>query len=174
MIADLGGVGRFLARRALDFPSTPVAALDLEITIEPTPDPDSRVTLGEQTDALGQRLVVLDWRVSPQDRQNGRAIMRLLGAEAGRTGLGRLHSLLDEDDTAWPPGMYGDQHHMGTTRMDNDPAQGVVDANCRMHQVHNLYVAGSSVFPRAGVANPTLTITALALRLGQHLKAQLA
>ena len=54
--------------------------------------------------------------------------------------------------------------------MHRDPALGVVDEDCRVHGVANLYVAGSSVFPTAGAANPTLTITALALRLADHLK----
>jgi len=66
--------------------------------------------------------------------------------------------------------MYGDQHHMGTTRMHRDGSLGVVNEDCRVHGVANLYVAGSSVFPTAGAANPTLTITALALRLADHLK----
>jgi choline dehydrogenase-like flavoprotein len=61
-------------------------------------------------------------------------------------------------------------HHMGTTRMSEDPRSGVVDRNSRVHGVDNLYVAGSSVFPSAGHANPTLTIVALALRLAEHLR----
>ena len=61
-------------------------------------------------------------------------------------------------------------HHMGTTRMNDNPNRGVVDSNCRVHGVANLYVTGSSVFPTCGNANPTWTIVALALRLGEHLK----
>jgi len=60
-------------------------------------------------------------------------------------------------------------HHIGTTRMHPDPKQGVVDQNCRVHGISNLHVAGSSVFPTSGHANPTLTIVALALRLADHL-----
>lgn len=63
-------------------------------------------------------------------------------------------------------------HHMGTTRMHRDPTHGVVDENCRVHELSNLYVAGSSTFPTAGIANPTLTIIALALRLADHLSAK--
>jgi choline dehydrogenase-like flavoprotein len=59
---------------------------------------------------------------------------------------------------------------MGTTRMDADPKRGVVDENCRVHGVENLYVAGCSVFPTGGTFNPTFTIVALALRLADHLK----
>jgi len=69
--------------------------------------------------------------------------------------------------------MNGGFHHLGTTRMAADPRAGVVDADCRVHGVANLYIAGSSVFPTGGCANPTLTIVALALRLADHLEAQL-
>ena len=53
--------------------------------------------------------------------------------------------------------------------MDEDPTQGVVDADCRVHGISNLFVAGSSVFPTGGTAPPTLTIVALALRLADHI-----
>jgi choline dehydrogenase-like flavoprotein len=66
--------------------------------------------------------------------------------------------------------MTGGKHHMGTTRMHVDPKQGVVDPDCRVHGVGNLFIAGSSVFPTGGYANPTLTIVALAIRLADHLK----
>jgi choline dehydrogenase-like flavoprotein len=65
-------------------------------------------------------------------------------------------------------------HHMGTTRMHLDPKQGVVDADSKVHDVANLYVAGSSVFPTYGSSNPTLNLIALTLRLGDHLKTVLA
>lgn len=64
----------------------------------------------------------------------------------------------------------GSFHHMGTTRMHADPKRGVVDGDCRMHGIENLHVAGSSVFPTSGTANPTLTILALAFRLADRLK----
>jgi choline dehydrogenase-like flavoprotein len=64
-------------------------------------------------------------------------------------------------------------HHMGTTRMADDPAAGVVDADCRVHGVSNLFVAGSSVFTTGGIGAPTLTIVALALRLANHLRGKL-
>ena len=59
---------------------------------------------------------------------------------------------------------------MGTTRMHDDPQQGVVNADCRMHGVGNLFIAGPSVFPTGGYANPVLTIIALSVRLADHLK----
>jgi choline dehydrogenase-like flavoprotein len=60
-------------------------------------------------------------------------------------------------------------HHLGTTRMSNDPAYGVVDKNCLVHGMTNLYVAGSSIFPTGGHVNPTFTIVAMAIRLGEHI-----
>jgi len=58
--------------------------------------------------------------------------------------------------------------------MHTDPRQGVVDENCRVHGVSNLFIAGSSVFPTVGYANPVLTLVALALRLADHVKGLLA
>jgi choline dehydrogenase-like flavoprotein len=69
------------------------------------------------------------------------------------------------------PNRDGINHHIGTTRIHLDPEQGVVDADCRVHGVANLFVTGSSVFPTGGYANPTLTIVALAIRLADHLVA---
>ncbi|GAC1343089.1 MAG: GMC family oxidoreductase [Acetobacteraceae bacterium] len=172
VMADLGGASRFVFRRLFMRAALPVDALELTFTFEPTPNPDSRVRLGEARDALGQRRVELDWQVNPADLVHARTIARLLGAEVGRAGLGRMRTTLEGAD--WPAAMWGDQHHMGTTMMAKDPVEGVVDRDCRVHGIENLFVAGSSVFPRAGVANPTLTITALALRLAQHLRRRLA
>jgi choline dehydrogenase-like flavoprotein len=59
---------------------------------------------------------------------------------------------------------------MGSTRMSADPREGVVDPQCRVHGISNLYVAGGSVLPRAGVMMVTYNLLALALRLGDHLK----
>jgi choline dehydrogenase-like flavoprotein len=73
------------------------------------------------------------------------------------------------DETDWPQPVGGGSHHMGTTRMNDSPRQGVVDRNCRVHGIGNLYLAGSSIFPTSGVSNPTLTIIALTLRLADYL-----
>ena len=62
---------------------------------------------------------------------------------------------------------------MGTTRMHRDPKRGVVDSDCRVHSLANLYVGGSSVYPTTGFANPLLTTLALTLRLAEHLTARL-
>lgn len=147
--------------------------LGIGCACEPVPNPDSRVTLAEATDALGQRQIRLDWRLTEQDRRSFVAHVQSLGRELAAAGVGRLR-LKVADDGRWPELVRGGSHHMGTTRMSDDPKRGVVDRDCRVHGVENLYVAGSSVFPTAGSANPTLNILALAYRLADHLKGQLA
>lgn len=87
----------------------------------------------------------------------------------GRLGLGRVRARTLADGPGWPGDMQGSRHHMGTTRMADDPRRGVVDAQCRVHGIANLHIAGSSVFASSGFANPTLTIVALALRLADEL-----
>jgi choline dehydrogenase-like flavoprotein len=81
-----------------------------------------------------------------------------------------MEYLRDEKDPSWPDFTGGGWHHMGTTRMSNDPASGVVDKNCKVHGLANLYIAGSSCFTTAGAANPTLSLVALSLRLAAHLR----
>lgn len=138
--------------------------------LEPSPNPESRVTLGAERDALGMRQVDLDWRLNDADRKTIADAHDLLAAELGRTGTGRLLREFDPDVDNWPDDMTHGWHHMGTTRMHQDRKHGVVDRDCRVHGVANLYIAGSSVFPTYGFAQPTFTIVALALRLAEHLK----
>jgi choline dehydrogenase-like flavoprotein len=138
---------------------------------EQTPNRNSRVSLSEQTDALGLRQARLDWQLTEQDRRSLIANIEALGREFAATGIGRLRPLL-ADDGRWEPMVGGGSHHMGTTRMSDDPKQGVVDRNGRVHGLDNLYIAGSSIFPTSGSANPTLNILALAYRLADHLERQ--
>ena len=146
--------------------------LGLGCACEQVPNPDSRVTLAGERDLLGLPKIRLDWRLTEQDRRSVVEHMRSLAMEYGALGIGRM-LLGVEDDGQWPAEVTGGAHHMGTTRMHDDPKQGVVDRNCRVHGVDNLYVAGSSVFTTGGAANPTLTVVALALRLADHLKTRL-
>lgn len=174
VLRDLDSAGEFAFRKAMQWPVLPVRSLNVRMSSETLPNPDSRVTLGDERDALGMRRVVADWRLTSEDKRKALILHRLLGSEIGRVGFGRLRTAMTNDETTWPADMYGDEHHMGTTRMHVDPRRGVVDANCRVHGMANLYIAGSSVFPTAGLANPTLTIVALALRLADHIKQQTA
>jgi choline dehydrogenase-like flavoprotein len=141
---------------------------------EQAPNPASRVTLGRGRDALGMPRARLDWRLTVLDRRSFRSFYQALGREVGRAGLGRLQMrdwVRESDDAPWPASLSGGWHHMGTTRMSADPKQGVVDPNCRVHGLANLYVAGAAVYPTGGCANPTLTLVAMTLRLSDHLKA---
>lgn len=141
--------------------------------MEQAPNPASRIMLDSEVDALGMRRAVLDWRLTALEKRSYRKLIETIGLACGVTGIGRvrLHEWLwDENDTSWPEQLAGGWHHMGTTRMHKDEKLGVVDANCRMHALQNLYIAGSSCFPTAGSANPTYTIVAMTLRLGEYLK----
>lgn len=148
----------------------PRSRLALRAQLEPSPNPDSRITLTTERDRLGMPRVSVDWRLNPDDKRSLIRAHERLAEVIERRGLGRLFVDLSEDRNRWPNSMSGGKHHMGTTRMNADPRQGVVDPECRVHGIANLYIAGSSVFPTAGYANPTLTIVALALRLADHLK----
>lgn len=91
--------------------------------------------------------------------------------ELERSGLGKLQLVHDPDGRPNIVRPVGSHHLIGTTRMHDDPKLGVVDANCRVHGIHNFFVAGScSTFPAGGYPNPTLTLVAMALRLGDVLK----
>lgn len=173
VIGNFEGITDFAVRRKLFGQGVPVEALSVNCASEQQPNPQSRVSLGSKRDRLGMREVVVDWQLVPEDKAKAAEILHLLGRETGRVGFGRFHPMLTEGGS-WPEGFYGNEHQMGTTRMHRDPSLGVVDENCRVHTVGNLYVAGSSVFPTGGASNPTLTIVALALRLADHVKARLA
>jgi choline dehydrogenase-like flavoprotein len=134
---------------------------------ECSPNPDSRVTLAQECDALGCRRAKVDWRVLDADSDSVRRSVGLIARELARLSAGRVRVLVTPEDP-FPRG-WGGTHHSGTTRMSRDPRKGVVNPDCRLHQVANLYAVGSSVFPTLGAANPTFTIVALALRLADHL-----
>jgi choline dehydrogenase-like flavoprotein len=156
-------VGRALRARG----GTPDVLL-VTIQAEQAPNPASRVTLSETRNRLGIRAARLEWRLLASDTDSIREAQELLAAELEAAGIGRLHELYgDERPRVLIGGLY---HHLGTTRMHADPSHGVVDPSCRVHDVEDLYVAGGSVFPTSGAANPTLTIVALALRLADELK----
>ncbi len=140
----------------------------LRVGMESPPDPESRVTLSERRDRLGMPVARVEWRVGDRERRGLEAYLADMALAADREGWGPLGY---PEGSRWPVGIEGGAHHMGTTRMHADPAEGVVDADCRVHGIANLFIAGSSVFPTYGYANPTLTIVALALRLADRLRA---
>jgi choline dehydrogenase-like flavoprotein len=147
------------------------------IRAEQAPNPESRVTLSHDKDAVGLRRVNLQWQLCDLDKHSVRTLVGALDGVLRARGFGavEMESWLDEPETLWrtdplvsahPIGGY---HHMGTTRMSLDERTGVVDRDCRMHGVENVFICGSSIFPTSGWANPTFTILALAIRLAGHL-----
>jgi choline dehydrogenase-like flavoprotein len=146
-----------------------LAPLALVEQLEQVPSGSGRrVELGSSRDRLGLRRARVRWRVDDETRRTQRRFHELLAERINATGVGRLESPLLTDIEARP--VYGDAGHpMGATRMSPDPSRGVVDADARVHGIENLYVAGTSVFPVSGHANPTLTLVALAFRLADHL-----
>ncbi len=148
----------------------------LYIMSEQLPNPDSRVTLGTNLDHFGLPKARVDWQLLPVDKLSIRVLIQELREEFARLGLGEIEpdAWLTQDDHTWPESLAGGHHHMGTTRMSASPAEGVVDAHARVHEIDNLHIAGSSIFPTVGCANPTLTLVATSLKLADHLKAALA
>ncbi|MBI1260789.1 MAG: GMC family oxidoreductase [Rhizobiales bacterium] len=136
---------------------------------EQAPDPASRITLGETRDALGMRQSVIDWRLSAFDHNALSMNIDALARAIGMWGEGRVRVGFARRDTWESEDQGWGNHHMGTTRISTNPRNGVVDENCKVHGLANLYVAGSSVFPTGGAVNPTLTLLAMALRLSDHL-----
>ena len=144
----------------------------MRVESEQVPNAESRVTLLPEKDALGLNRVRLNWVLTDLERQSAVAVAKTFATEFGRLGLGRIkldNEMLREDGS---PRVHFGYHQMGTTRMADDPLKGVVDRNCLIHGLSNIYAAGSSVFPTSGFMNPTLTIVALALRLSDHLAAR--
>ena len=135
---------------------------------EQSPNPDSRVELLAERDALGVPRASLRWQLADLDLRSYERAQELFGASLEQAGLGQVFTLLAPDEV--PVDLHAASHHMGTTRMHPSPRHGVVNEDSRVHGVANLSVAGSSVFPTGGFANPTLTILALALRLAEHLR----
>ncbi len=153
-------------------PPRPGASYRLYCRSEQAPNRDSRVTLTRDRDALGVPRIRLDWRLLPIDLHTIQTCVARFASALGRAGLGRVKLPNDWYDDSWVDRVVGGPHHMGTTRMADAPSAGVVDRDCRVHGVSNLYLAGSSVFPTSGYANPTLTLVALAARLADHLDRQ--
>ena len=161
-----------LALRAAERGRTsPSVVLTLRGMAEQSPRADSRVRLGTGVDAFGAPAAELDWRVSLGDAASLHRSQELVGPVLSRVLGARVTSLLRPDELPWLGIPF---HHIGTTRMAARREAGVVDPDCRVHGVPNLFVAGSSVFPTGGSANPTLTIVALAVRLAALLRRELS
>ena len=169
---QLDDLGKAMARNtaaALGVDASNAKAYSLGCGIELMPDPERRLTLTGERDALGLPRLKLDMRISDGDFARYRETIKELGRQmlAARSGMIRLDRKTREE---WLGVMDWGNHHLGTARMHDDPKQGVVDANAKVHGIANLFVAGSSVFPTYGSSNPTMNLVALTLRLADHVK----
>lgn len=169
---ELGKAGVAATAASLGVESGNAVAFTLGGGCEVTPDPDRRVTLGPQRDALGIPRIKLNVRLADSDLAHFRDTLKELGRQllVSRVGMLRLNR---KERSEWLAGIDWGNHHMGTARAHADPKKGVVDANLKVHDVANLFVAGSAVYPTYGAVNPTLSIVAMALRLADHVKGQL-
>jgi choline dehydrogenase-like flavoprotein len=169
--AVIGFCRRWMKERILSERKLPSIALfnkakqyTLRIDAEQVPNPQSRVTLGNDLDLFKQRRLAVDWRFTDADILNLAFTAETIGEALADSGAARVKSIRALDVKATGG------HHIGTTRMAESASEGVVDPNCRVHGISNLFIASSSVFPTCSYANPTLMIVALAIRLSEHLK----
>lgn len=158
---------------ALGVDASRAKAFSLGCGMELLPDPERRLTLSDERDRLGQPKLRLTMTISNDDFARFRLTLAELGRQvlAARTGMVHLSYSTRAE---WLKAMDWGNHHLGTTRMHDDPRQGVVDRDGKVHGVANLYVAGSSVFPTYGSSNPTMNLVALTLRLADRLKKVMA
>ncbi len=168
-----GDIVKALLKKLADRPVVSSNHVELTGFFEQAPNPDSRIMLGGETDALGKRKVCVDWRLTPLDRHTYEVAAGLFGSQLANA-CGGEFQLAEWLSDGGMPQVHGTAHHLGTTRMSDSPDQGVVDRKCRVHGIDNLHVAGSSVFPTGGWAFPTFTIVALSLRLADDLHRLLA
>lgn len=160
---------RFWMRRPpLNNPSETIVSCIFEQEL----NPDSRITLSEKKNWLGQSIAEIDWRISKREYDTTQFVAKAFYRELDRLGLPspRQPDWMSSGFDDWKAPLIDQAHPSCTTRMSNDPTSGVVDENCKVHGVDGLYVAGSSVFATNGMINPTQTIVALSIRLADHLK----
>ena len=164
---------RFLIRIKRAAPSILFKAsrLRLYVVSEQAPNRENRVMLSNSLDRLHVPVVKVKWNVGELEHRTVMRVVESLPAYFLKFGLGTVHINNHLDSIDYFAKESSDSyHHAGTTRMSDTPSSGVVDKDCRVHGIENLYVNGSSVMPTSGAANPTFTIIALALRLSDHLK----
>ena len=165
--ADARKVAAYLKHRLLSRKKPRVQRVRLRNFMEMEPNPENRVLLSEARDANGVRVPIVRHDTSERDRRSLVELHEVLASEFSSQGLGRLESDLAAAEP-WPITQDA-SHHLGTTRMGLDPVTSVCTPDLRLHSVENVFLAGGSVFPTSGCANPTFTIVALSIRLAEHL-----
>lgn len=138
--------------------------------VEQAPRRANRLTLGQSRDAFGQPRIRARWSVGRQEKETIKQSHEILANAFHQSGLGVLDSALPPADAPWPSHLAHASHFMGETRMSRDPLDGVVNEDCQVHGVDNLFMAGGSVFPTGGATMATYNLVTLALRLSDHLQ----
>jgi choline dehydrogenase-like flavoprotein len=177
IVSDLDMVAEGLYRKEFNEElfehSNEISGFSTVMMMEQTPDPRNRITLGETKDRLGIKKLKIDYRITEEDKNRFWKSLNVVAIEYGAKALGRVKLLKERENRLWGSQVGFSQHHMGTTRMSENSDKGVVDKNQLVHGTNNFYVAGSSVFPTGGHVPPTLTISALSIRLALYLKGKL-
>ncbi|HEY9094954.1 MAG TPA: GMC oxidoreductase, partial [Hydrogenophaga sp.] len=147
-----------------------LVGLSIEAICEQAPDRANRIHLSDKRDSFGMPLPAVRWRIGEMELRTLSHLGHLLQGEFAKAGMPEpvIERWIAEGD-ATHAAIIDMGHTAGTTRMASDPSRGVVDADCKVHGIDGLYVAGASVFPTSGHANPTLMIVAFAHRLAAHL-----
>jgi choline dehydrogenase-like flavoprotein len=145
--------------------------LELMAIVEQSPNPENRVTLTNEKDVLGCQKIKLHFTWSQTDIDSILRAQTIISEALSNSGLGRYEPSDTTEESI--RALWGLHHMAGTTRMSDSPRDGVVDKNCKVHDMENLYIAGSATFPTGGYANPTLTNLALTIRIADVLKQKL-
>lgn len=169
---DLPAVLKALSRRRAGGRTllNPKGRYLLRYHAEQVPDPKSSVELRPSENGADPALLV-DYKVVEQDIDSVLRSHEVLDDWLGRNGIGRLDYSADGSvrRQSVSDQAFDGFHQIGLARMAKNPAEGVADADCRVHGLANLYLSGSCLFPTGGHANPTLPAVALAVRLADHL-----
>jgi choline dehydrogenase-like flavoprotein len=156
---------------------TPGAHMQIGLTSEQQPDPESRILLSDKVDALGIPRANVRWKLTELTLHTIRKYVETLREQFRRAAIGEIELdpwvVADVDSQRWTEHITDQYHHIGTARMGDSPRAGVVDQNCQVHGIANLYIGSSAVFPTSGHSNPTLTIIALCIRMADRLKREL-
>lgn len=174
MLSDIDMVIEAISRKSFDQRifdhANQFGGYELQIMTEQTPEHHNRIKLSNQKDKFGIHKIIVDWQLSDNDKAQLWKTLEAVATELGALSIGRLQLLKEREDQLWSSQLSFGNHHMGTTRMADSVQNGVVDANQKVFGTTNFYIAGSSVFPTGGHVPPTLTITALTIKLAEHLK----
>ncbi len=168
----LEGVSRKKLGKHLFASSSEQNGFETLIMFEQLPHYDNRIWLGQTRDKFGLKRHRVTWKFHDKDIKLGWKSLEIMAAELASTKVGRLRILQEFEERLQKEKLFVCHHHMGTTRMAENEAEGVVDSNQKVFNTNNLFINGSSVFVTGSHIPPTLTITALSIRLAKHIRSQ--